>query len=270
MGCRRHLESGTDGAALTPAWTLLRHARPCRVRPSAPRTGSSRPGSPAPVSPASRSPYPDVCATARSTASGSTPTPRTKHPLRLRHRFGLRASPQHRRPGRRLHQAHGCRLCPQRLHRGGHLFSRLDPVPSGARLHRRHLHALQPHVCGGHVDAVEVRQRPHTRDPHARGHRPHHDGQPALPRLHRRRPVGRRRGVPDGGIVEADTLAPAAPASSSHPARWTTAACSSSTPSGPSPRTTSASPATGYTVARLQECTPHRLSCRCRRPHGTR
>ena len=33
----------------------------------------------------------------------------------------------------------------------------------------------------------------HLRHPHARGHRPHHHGQPALPRLHRRRPVGRRR-----------------------------------------------------------------------------
>ena len=69
------------------------------------------------------------------------------------------------------------------------------------------------------LDAAEVHQCPHTRDPHARGHRPHHDGQPALPRLHRRRPVDRRRGVLDCGIVE-PTPSPRPPRPlSSHPAR---------------------------------------------------
>ena len=80
----------------------------------------------------------------------------------------------------------------------------LDRVPRGARLHGRHLHAVQARERDRHLDAAEVRHRADLRHPHARGHRPHHHGQPALPLPTATPTCGSTTcAYADGGIVDA-------------------------------------------------------------------
>ena len=63
------------------------------------------------------------------------------------------------------------------------------------------------------LDAAQGRRRPHLRHPHARGHRPHHHGQPALPRATRTPTCGSTTcSSPTAASSRPDTTAPAAPA----------------------------------------------------------